>query len=472
MMGSDPIDSSAGGGPSDTVESVLQIDIETELAMIYLSLDRVDEGIGQAARALRLVDDLDQDGIEAASPALIELARVLQFCGALDVALSIAHRAYSSRGGVDPAERIDSALVVAECAIESAWRLKRHDEHDPQAQESIAELISIVRDVAGEFRDSHHRDAQLTHHWIRGECALLEGDHDSAQKAIEPLVGLDENHDEGKVARLRHVAGLLAQHQGQTAKALDWYTGIDDAFADDPIREFRMLRDRSLAYAELGDFERSALDSRHAAERADAHHVATIGSLSRQFLRRHDVASSQHQPVKPEASSWVDEVSATATRDGFDERLEERRHGIGDVAVLLFDVDRRGHMSILDHSVLDQAGELLVRECSEGDLVARLGENRFGVLPVEANLVKAHAFGERVRKAIDNEMWGRQEGELGIRVSAGASAGPAKLASDVLAAAELALAEAKGAERNCVVARRLEPMATTSRPDSNEAATR
>lgn len=457
---------------SDALESILQIDIETELALIYLSLDRVDESIEQAVRALRIVDDLDNEGIGVTTPAVADLAEVFRFCGALDVALGLAHRAYSALGSdADRTARSRQATLVADCAIESAWQLSRTAADDPTAEASLEDVISIALNAAEDFRSAVDPSDNLTYRWITGECALLSGDLDRSLKIIEPIVNADEYQGDPILARVHHLAATIALRQGNPTEAIDRFNSVNEAFANDPLREDRLLRERSTAYGEVEDFASAARHALLAAERADARHVGAIGALSRQFLQRHEVEHPQLAVVAPIVEvdgSHLDELTGVASRASFDERLTLRGKGIGDVSILLLEVDQPAATGRVDDDVLVKVGQLLLRSCREGDLVARSDQNQFAVLPSEGNLVKAHALGERIRKAVDSETWESQDGEVDITVSVGASAGPAKLAPDVLEASELALRDARLAGCNCVVAHRLGRTVLPTRTPEND----
>lgn len=115
--------------------------------------------------------------------------------------------------------------------------------------------------------------------------------------------------------------------------------------------------------------------------------------------------------------------------------------------------DRHGH------AIGDQILEQLVERCRRNsrpiDLIGRYGGEEFALLLPEAKLEEARLIGERLRLAIMSEPFETDAGDRRITVSAGvAEMSPSDTSLHALIArADAALYDAKGAGRNCIAAR-------------------
>ena len=141
------------------------------------------------------------------------------------------------------------------------------------------------------------------------------------------------------------------------------------------------------------------------------------------------------------------------------EYARSRRYGHA-LSVLLIDVDKLGryckrHTRAAGDAALCLIADVLRSALRSPDIVARPGSDAFAILATDTNEDEALQLGERLRKALAEE--GRHGSWPAVTVSIGiASAGRLTVArpSDLLIAAERAMAEAKsaGRDRCCIAA--------------------
>jgi diguanylate cyclase (GGDEF)-like protein len=115
--------------------------------------------------------------------------------------------------------------------------------------------------------------------------------------------------------------------------------------------------------------------------------------------------------------------------------------------------DTRGHLQ--GDEVLRMVGRVLREESRGVDEPARYGGEEFAVALPETSLSGAAELAERVRSRIESESVPGVDGQAPLKVTAsiGAASMPASAenARDLIAAADAALYEAKGAGKNRVV---------------------
>jgi diguanylate cyclase (GGDEF)-like protein len=147
-----------------------------------------------------------------------------------------------------------------------------------------------------------------------------------------------------------------------------------------------------------------------------------------------------------------------ASREAFDSELRanaERLSAEGKgFAVLVFDLDRfreindfHGHP--VGDLILDRVARILQENVRDGDVVARLEGEEFGVISPDLDIDQAGEVAERLRLAVEK---GRMpERVRGVTVSVGVAAATRDPGSaDVLTLASRALEDAKKSGRNCV----------------------
>lgn len=129
----------------------------------------------------------------------------------------------------------------------------------------------------------------------------------------------------------------------------------------------------------------------------------------------------------------------------------------GAVAVLMVDIDHfkrvnDTHGHAVGDVVLRQLGDVLRKTLRRADLPARLGGEEFGVVLPLAGQVHPEVAGEKLRQAVEHEVFGDAGEPLRITVSVGcAVAKPGQNGAEVTAEADKALYKAKGGGRNRVV---------------------
>ena len=183
-----------------------------------------------------------------------------------------------------------------------------------------------------------------------------------------------------------------------------------------------------------------------------------IGALSQAFERmRVSIGENQEQVLRlaywdgltglPNRARFR-ELVAAAIRDAADRKLAD---GIDSpVAVLLLDLDRFKHVNdVLGYAIGDKVlvavAERLARALArDGDVVARLSGDRFGVLLQRTDAAQAHAVALRIEQALENPLaLGEHKVDMGAGV--GIACWPLHADSDdaLLVHAEMAMYAAK-----------------------------
>jgi diguanylate cyclase (GGDEF)-like protein/PAS domain S-box-containing protein len=170
----------------------------------------------------------------------------------------------------------------------------------------------------------------------------------------------------------------------------------------------------------------------------------------------HDITERQRAEDELAALAALDPLTGLANRRAFTQLLEERvgAGAVGDAALLLVDVDNfkdvndlRGH--VVGDQVMCGLARLLPEHAGPGAVVARLGGDEFAVLLAQVDPGQALARAERLCDAVARTPVLAGGQALRVSVSVGvAPVEPRSGPTEVLAAADLALYEAKGAGRN------------------------
>jgi len=126
-------------------------------------------------------------------------------------------------------------------------------------------------------------------------------------------------------------------------------------------------------------------------------------------------------------------------------------------SIIMVDVDKFKHYNdtnghLLGDEVLKKVARLIRQECRETDIPARFGGEEFSVLLPRTDKDEAKAVAERIRRAIEDEVFINQEKQPGgnLTASLGISTFPidATDEEELLSAADIALYEAKSRGRN------------------------
>lgn len=138
------------------------------------------------------------------------------------------------------------------------------------------------------------------------------------------------------------------------------------------------------------------------------------------------------------------------------EMVRARRFG-EPFSLIMVDVDKFKHYNdtnghLLGDEVLKKVARLIRHECRETDVPARFGGEEFAVLLPRTDKEEAKAVAERIRKAIEDEVFINQEKQPGgnLTASLGIATFPtdANSEEELVSAADIALYEAKARGRN------------------------
>ena len=165
-----------------------------------------------------------------------------------------------------------------------------------------------------------------------------------------------------------------------------------------------------------------------------------------------DVSHRKSLEAELTNAALTDPLTGLANRRRFDRRLADLQRGNAGGCVAIFDID---HFKNVNDSHGHQGGDrvlqafaTIARACvRDGDLVARLGGEEFGVILPGASVDQARIVCERLRATVAGTVIAVDEGQARITVSAGI----AVLGGDadaVLRAADSALYQAKHEGRN------------------------
>ncbi|MFN3386440.1 MAG: GGDEF domain-containing protein [Candidatus Thermochlorobacter sp.] len=126
-------------------------------------------------------------------------------------------------------------------------------------------------------------------------------------------------------------------------------------------------------------------------------------------------------------------------------------------SIIMVDVDKFKHYNdtnghLLGDEVLKKVARLIRQECRETDIPARFGGEEFAVLLPRTDKDEAKAVAERIRKAIEDEVFINQEKQPGgnLTASLGIATFPHDATSEeeLISVADIALYEAKARGRN------------------------
>ncbi|HTW10946.1 MAG TPA: GGDEF domain-containing protein [Acidimicrobiales bacterium] len=151
--------------------------------------------------------------------------------------------------------------------------------------------------------------------------------------------------------------------------------------------------------------------------------------------------------------AYHDPLTGLANRRGFDRHVASLQgSGVGQVAVLLFDIDhfkpvndRFGHQA--GDTVLRRVGEVLTASVRAGDFAARIGGDEFALLLANSTAVAAAKRAEAIAQEVATQNWRDIDGELTVSISAGVAAGEPRAIDTLSRQADASLYEAKASRR-------------------------
>lgn len=440
-------------------ELVLVAIATTKLAAGYLELDDVEECIDHAVRAIIMFEELEDAGLGVPPVALAQLATVFRKLTAFEMALNYAQTALDTyQGPTDDGMGLLYVLVLAECAIESAWHCT--DDDDVR----LGKLLVLARGAADGIDEAGSRHARSASLWINAELALLEADFERASEAVRRLQVTDLMTNDALYPHIALMVGVIAYRNGHMAEAIGHLDAIEESFATDPTRLHRLLRTRADAHSALGNHQLSVRDAYALADNIERRQLRYVAGFMNQVDSR-AVAEQSRFELTEQANALTqsarqDELTGVGSRSWFDTCLAHRTVGVGNIALVLLDIDNfkvvnDTYSHVVGDDVLRRVGSVLASSCRDDDVVTRYGGEEFAIIPAVGELVGAHKLGERLRKQIRAVDWDEIAEGLQVSISVGVSVGPAKASAEVFRAADDALYEAKAAGRDCVIGRRL-----------------
>jgi diguanylate cyclase (GGDEF)-like protein len=181
-----------------------------------------------------------------------------------------------------------------------------------------------------------------------------------------------------------------------------------------------------------------------------------LGELERLDLE------TQNRQLREQA--FCDPLTSLYNRRYFDESMQREidrscRRG-NPMGVLFVDVDRfkrlndtYGHQ--FGDTVLARLGSIISKNVRTSDIAARYGGEEFVVLAVDVSESGLHILAERIRQAVEDELFDFDGTTVSVTVSVGATfaslcCGDQSLASQVIESADAAMYESKRRGRNCV----------------------
>jgi diguanylate cyclase (GGDEF)-like protein len=170
----------------------------------------------------------------------------------------------------------------------------------------------------------------------------------------------------------------------------------------------------------------------------------------------------EQQTVQLRELSIRDELTGLHNRRHFNEQAatafaHARRYG-RPLTTVMCDIDHFKRINdMFTHAVGDDVlrlvAKILQANTRSSDIVARYGGEEFAIVFTESQPTEAVALAERIRERIESHPWRETDPELRVTISVGLDSDTSRPAvSDMLAAADERLYQAKSAGRNRVVA--------------------
>lgn len=440
---------------TDEIDALLRT--KTAAAGTALAMNRAEDALNYAVDALRLIDQ-PLLGKAAIPPAASNLGLVFREFAAFALAIQLAELAYrTAREGHSATSLPLAALNLAHAALEG--RRLCGDLTDGVRAEWLAlaqeACASLIRDGDGDF------ETLVLGHGTMAEVALEDADLGAARQHIDLALGA--THVAGpllsSVVQLAH--GMVLRREDRPIEAITTLTAAEEGLRAEYLPFTRLLRERSLAYAASGQFERAHEDSFLLAQLAEARRASQVGQLAGQVMRRAQLEQAQ-ESLKAETQRMTmmartDAVTGLASRQWFEAHMLNHQYRQGTVAVLLVDLDdfksiNDAHGHLVGDDVLRLVGRVLKQTCVNSDVVARFGGDEFVTLASNLGRGDAVELAESIRSALDQQDWSAVGTDQPVTVSIGCAVGASSQLGELLTSADRRLYEAKASGRDQVVA--------------------
>ncbi len=343
------------------------------------------------------------------------------------------------------------------------------------ANDDLGAAVAIARAPA-QTRTTQERAAGLVPHTARG--ALLAREWELSEQMIEAIA---RHHDavppELELARMAWAAERLAaafeggslQDNRKAALQAVEVVGLDEASLEEMLEAMpALVRDAASAINRSVD-QQDLEELRHDVERRVAELnqslLIAICRLERLLAEKEDLTTALLEANgKLEQLATTDGLTRLNNHRVFRQRLEETLHHAAQASepasLVMFDLD---HFKSLNDShghpagdaVLRHVGTILIEEKRGDDVAARYGGEEFVLLLPATGQADALRVANRVRRRLARS--DIDVGRCAVRVTASfgvaSTSGPdCASGSELVAAADAALYEAKGAGRNRVAA--------------------
>lgn len=406
--------------------------------------------IGDMEEALRLLEPL-----RAAARArgaryddsvyTFGVARALQLLGRWDEAIEAFRETEAASD--DLGDQIGVAYAahrIAECLVEAG----RPAEALPQVERAIA--------LIGAESDPWQYEAV---HITLAEALLGVGRARESLAALDKVAApVEARGDASSRARWHLARGRASSALGRWQDAYQALTvartlerELDRERLSDQSARLRMAFNRERDADELGHL-RLLNQQGQALRRTQAVALALLAAL---IAALSVVAARKiRQARRLQGLASTDELTGLPNRREVLQRLAER----GPLAVLMIDVDffkriNDTHGHVVGDDVLRHLARVLTAHVRDGDLLGRLGGEEFVAVLPATELPQALEVAERLRAAVAGTPLLRRPEPVGFTISVGAAVRADGEATEaLLARADGALYQAKGAGRNVVVA--------------------
>ena len=192
-----------------------------------------------------------------------------------------------------------------------------------------------------------------------------------------------------------------------------------------------------------------------------------VGTMARVFNQMSKELYESRQRIEQQTVmlrelSIRDELTGLHNRRHFDEQAatafaHARRYN-RPLTIMMCDIDHFKRINdtfthAIGDDVLRRVAKILQANTRSSDIVARYGGEEFAIVFTESQPAEAHALAERIRERIEAHFWRDVDPDLRVTISVGLDSDMSRASvSDMLAAADERLYDAKHGGRNRVVA--------------------
>lgn len=430
---------------------------QTAAAGTALAMNRAEDALNYAVDALRLLDH-GTISKEAIPPAASNLGHVFREFAAFALAVQLAELAYRTAHEGHSADSLPlAALNLAHAALEGR---RLSPDLDSQTRAAWLELAqeacaTLIKEGQSTF------ETQVLGHGTMAEVSIEQGDLGAARGHVD--LALAAVGSAGPLlASVVHLAhGMVLRREGHAGAAVDALTMAEDGLRDEYLPLTRLLRERSLAYAELGQYRDAHDDSFLLAHLAESRRATQVGQLALQVLRRAELERTQEtltiETRRLTTLARTDAVTGLASRQWFEAHMLNHEYRTGTIAVLMIDLDRfksvnDSHGHIAGDDVLGAVGQILAATCQDADIIARFGGDEFIALASDVDEAAAVDLAQRIRYELAEYDWSSIGCDQPVSASIGCAVGPSVGLTDLIASADHRLNQAKASGRNRVVA--------------------